>query len=125
MINQQTRKHLFQLELSNSRGKDVGVESCDSAHSVGNSGGPVGDSLGSDGKKLGFIISNSGVVFIAIFGVNVLEEFLVGVDVGKMECIDFIGEGAESTVQFSFDFASGGSELDFVTGNEGIEVGLV
>ena len=100
------------------------MEICDSAHSVGNSVDPAIDSSGSDGEKLGFVISNSGVVFVATFGVNVLKEFLVGVDVGKMDGINFILEGGEPGVQFSFDLSSGISELGFVTGDEGIEVGL-
>ena len=100
------------------------MESCDSADSVGNSVDPAIDSSGSAGEKLGFVSSNSGVVFIGTFGVNVLKEFLVGVDVGKMEGIDFILEGGEPEVQFHFDLSSGSGKLGFVTGNDGINVGF-
>ena len=98
------------------------MEGCDSAHNSGNRVEPAIDSSGSDGEKFGFISSNSGVVFIGTFGVNVLKEFLVGVDVGKMEGIDFILEGGESEVQFHFDLSSGSGKLGFVTGNDGINV---
>ena len=106
------------------RSKDVSMESCDSAHNSGNRVDPAIDSSGSDGEKFGFISSDSGVVFIATFGVNVLKVFLVGVDVGKMDGIDFILEGGETGVQFSFDLSSSSGKLDFVTGDESIEVGL-
>ena len=104
--------------------EDASVESFDSADSVGNSVDPAIDSSGSAGEKLGFVSSNSGVVFIATFGVNVLKVFLVGVDVGKMDGIDFILEGGETGVQFSFDLSSSSGKLAFVTGDESIEVGL-